>query len=255
MSQFSDEPIIDVERRTKEIGKILGDPTLFPVDFLNWLKRYIEQSGITLPASAIIGGFKPGAGSVRNLAPGLILPFGGGSPPSGALLCDGASYLRANYPLLFAEVGTTWGAVDGSTFNVPDLRGRALYGVDGALGLGNVDGRATGNRGPTHHHAAGTLGTNTTGSHSHGGGTGGAGGHDHSLGVTLANAINAADSAMAIPTTSGSGTFFTSAVGDHSHGIGSDGSHSHTVSGNTSGGGGQDTPGYAVVLYVITTGQ
>ena len=51
MSQFSDEPIVDVEKRTKEVGQILGDPTLFPVEFLNWLKRYLEQSGMQLPAS------------------------------------------------------------------------------------------------------------------------------------------------------------------------------------------------------------
>ena len=70
MSQYSDEPIVDVEKRTREVGQILGDPTLFPVEFLNWLKRYIEQSGITLPASSIIGGFKPGSGSVSNLAAG-----------------------------------------------------------------------------------------------------------------------------------------------------------------------------------------
>lgn len=244
-----DDGIVDVEKRTKEIDDILGDPTLFPVDFLNWLKRYIEQSGITLPASAIIGGFKAGSGSVRNLAPGLILPFGGGSPPSGSLLCNGQSVARLTYPLLFAEIGTVWGSVDADTFNVPDLRGRAPYGEDTGLALGVTDGRAAAARGPTHHHAV-SLSTNSTGSHSHGGSTGGAGGHSHTAFGTVTGG-----------TAWGGGTGFTttdtstSGVGDHSHTIGSDGSHSHTVSGDTSGGGGQDTPGYAAVLYVITTGQ
>jgi microcystin-dependent protein len=36
---------------------------------------------------------------------------------------------RVTYGTLFAAVGTTYGAGDGSTtFNVPDLRGRAVAG-------------------------------------------------------------------------------------------------------------------------------
>ena len=43
------------------------------------------------------------------------------------LLCDGGAYSRAAYARLFAEIGTKYGAGDGSTtFNVPDPRGRAL---------------------------------------------------------------------------------------------------------------------------------
>ena len=43
------------------------------------------------------------------------------------LLCDGAAYSRTTYAQLFAQVGTSFGAGDGSTtFNVPDPRGRAL---------------------------------------------------------------------------------------------------------------------------------
>lgn len=43
------------------------------------------------------------------------------------LLCDGSEVSRAAFPQLFAEIGTTWGAGDGSTtFNIPDLIGAAL---------------------------------------------------------------------------------------------------------------------------------
>lgn len=63
--------------------------------------------------------------------PGLIVPFSGGSVPSGWLLCDGSAKSRAGYPDLYAVIGTTWGAGDGSTtFNVPDGRGRVLVGRD-----------------------------------------------------------------------------------------------------------------------------
>ena len=65
---------------------------------------------------------------------GAIVPFGG-AIPVGALACDGTSYLRSDYPDLFAVIGTTWGAADGTHFNVPDLRGRALVGAGTGSGL------------------------------------------------------------------------------------------------------------------------
>ena len=34
------------------------------------------------------------------------------------------------YAALFSLVGTTFGSVDGSTFNLPDLRGRVPFGLD-----------------------------------------------------------------------------------------------------------------------------
>jgi microcystin-dependent protein len=68
---------------------------------------------------------------------GLIFPFAGDASliPDGTLLCDGASYLRTSYPDLFAVIGVTWGSVDGSHFNVPDLRGRVPLGVGHGSGL------------------------------------------------------------------------------------------------------------------------
>jgi len=53
---------------------------------------------------------------------GVVMGWGGpGSPPAGWLVCDGTSLLRASYPSLFAAIGTTYGAVDGTHFNLPDL--------------------------------------------------------------------------------------------------------------------------------------
>lgn len=59
---------------------------------------------------------------------GVIVPFAGGILPSGWLVCDGSSLLRADFPNLFAAIGTVWGAVDGTHFNIPDLRGQTLVG-------------------------------------------------------------------------------------------------------------------------------
>jgi len=67
---------------------------------------------------------------------GEIVTFAGSSNPSTNFLpCDGASYLRSDYPDLFAAIGTVYGAVDGSHFSVPDLRGRSPVGAGTGSGL------------------------------------------------------------------------------------------------------------------------
>lgn len=54
---------------------------------------------------------------------GIIEMYGGATAPAGYLLCDGASYVRADYAALFAAIGTTFGAGSGTIFSVPDMRG------------------------------------------------------------------------------------------------------------------------------------
>lgn len=75
--------------------------------------------------------------SVSYLVPtGTILDFGGTSAPTGFLLCDGSAVNRTTYAALFAAISTTWGVGDGSTtFNLPDLRGRAAIGSGTGSGL------------------------------------------------------------------------------------------------------------------------
>jgi len=69
---------------------------------------------------------------------GIIQPFGGASAPTGYLACDGSAVSRTTYADLFASIGTTWGAGDGSTtFAVPDLRGAFLRGT-GSHGTRNM---------------------------------------------------------------------------------------------------------------------
>jgi microcystin-dependent protein len=58
------------------------------------------------------------------------LPWSGTTAPSGWLLCYGQSLSRATYAALFAVIGTTFGSVDGSSFSLPDLRGRIAAGKD-----------------------------------------------------------------------------------------------------------------------------
>lgn len=67
--------------------------------------------------------------------PGMIIAFGAANAPTGFLICNGAAISRTTYASLFAVIGTTWGTGDGSTtFNLPDLRGVFLRGLDSGKG-------------------------------------------------------------------------------------------------------------------------
>ena len=69
------------------------------------------------------------ASNLERLLPvGAILPYCGTSAPSYFKLCDGTSYLRADYPALFTVIGTSYGSVDASHFNVPNLQNRIPMG-------------------------------------------------------------------------------------------------------------------------------
>lgn len=62
---------------------------------------------------------------------GAIVAFGGATAPGGWLICDGSAVSRTTFAALFAAIATAYGAGDGSTtFNLPDLRGRAAVGKD-----------------------------------------------------------------------------------------------------------------------------
>lgn len=60
---------------------------------------------------------------------GMIFPYGSATPPAGFYLCDGALKNRVTDARLFAIIGTSYGAGDGSTtFGLPDLRSRFPLG-------------------------------------------------------------------------------------------------------------------------------
>lgn len=98
--------------------------------------------------------------------PGTVVDFAGSTPPLGWLLCTGQAVSRATYSELYAVIGTTYGAGDGSsTFNLPDARGRVIVGRSTAdtefSALGSVGGAKT--------H---TLTIEETAPHTHGPGNG-----------------------------------------------------------------------------------
>jgi microcystin-dependent protein len=89
---------------------------------------------------------------------GGLMPYLGASAPNSSFaLPSGQTISRVTYSVLFALVSTTFGNGDGSTtFGLPDLRGRAIFGKDNMGGSaagrisvagGNFDGTVLGGTG------------------------------------------------------------------------------------------------------------
>ena len=93
--------------------------------------------------------------------PGDIKMWAGTTTPAGWLSCWGQAVSRTTYAALFAVVGTTYGAGDGSTtFNLPNMIGRVPVGPTASYapmnGLGKMGGEfdvtLTSNQMPVHTH-------------------------------------------------------------------------------------------------------
>lgn len=197
--------------------------------------------------------------------PGVVKHYAGASAPAGWLACTGQAVSRTTYAALFAAIGTTWGAGDGTTtFNLPPAD-RMLMGAGVAYAVGATGGSkdavivshthtgTTGNESANHTHS-GT--TSTQGSHTHGvsGGSGGAaailgtqGGSVGGLGAGAAagnyyQQYNGVDILQAAG--SHSHTFTTSTVSaNHTHGF-------TTASAGVSGTN-ANLPPYAAMLLII----
>lgn len=75
---------------------------------------------------------------------GSVQMFASGNIPAGWLLCNGAAVSRTTYAALWATIGTTFGAGNGSTtFNVPNLGGRFPLGASASYPIATTGGAAT----------------------------------------------------------------------------------------------------------------
>lgn len=114
-----------------------------------------------------------GASSNQSVAPllpaGVIVAWAGSSAPDGWLVCDGSAISRSTYSALWILCSTTFGSGDGSlTFNIPDVRGRAIYGTSTGLTRATTStaissfAASTTGAGGAHTHSTTTASVNST---------------------------------------------------------------------------------------------
>jgi len=94
----------------------------------------IEIAGITPPVGMntfVVAGMVLSDMSQGGVPTGVISAWTSGDLPDGWLVCDGSEISRGEYSALFDVIGVHYGSGNGvSTFNVPDLRGRSIVGLD-----------------------------------------------------------------------------------------------------------------------------
>lgn len=214
------------------------------------------------------------ASAAQLLPSGVPLPYAGSAAPTGYLLCDGSAVSRTTYANLFAVIGTTYGAGNGtSTFNVPNIGGRVPVGkgagtfaVLGATG-GEETHVTTVAEMPPHNHTAvaisagtpaGTLATTSlvtdgeSTTHFHG--------YTKPVMSTIIFNVGSADSMTLCTSTvaantgvEGNGHTHTIAAHGHTFTGTPMGTHNHTIN-NTGGGAAHNNlQPYIVLNYIIKT--
>ena len=195
-------------------GTLTGDLTLAGNPTTNNMasnKAYVDAQVAGIPAAT-------------DLTPaGTIIYSARSTAPTGYLHANGAAISRTTFATLFAAIGTTYGAGNGSTtFNVPDLRGEFLRGLDSGKGIdsGRTLGSVQNGQNASHSHSvSGTTSTASltgsfrpgnhqaanlaTGVFSDGGNVGGLEGHDANNGRQINFNANHNHSFSATTSTSG----------------------------------------------------
>lgn len=165
--------------------------SLWPTTLNNSLtiSYWFDDSGsaVTTPATG------------QQAVSGEIKMWPGVTAPSGYLLCNGAIFNNTDYPALAAILGTTFGGVAGTSFAVPDFRGRLPLGSSSTVALNSNEGVAEASRNLSHTHTATIVD------------------HIHFSGTYVANDTSLTQATNT--TTGGTANRLTSPV-SHGHGIG-----------------------------------
>ena len=107
----------------------------------------VAGSGLSGGTITTSGTISLDSNTSQSLVPaGAVMHFAGSTCPSGWTLANGGLVSRTTFASLFAAIGTTYGAGDGSTtFALPELRGEFLRslsngraGVDAGRALGSA---------------------------------------------------------------------------------------------------------------------
>ena len=147
-------------------------PSMFTNGQGEWILQNAGPSGISMNVTSVHTTSIQHWNAILSASPtvGDIKMNVASTERNGWLLCDGRALNRATYASLFAVIGTTFGAPNGSTFNLPSAAGRVL----GTTGPGFAVGTATGL-------SQTALVAANIPSHTHSGTTGSSGDHTHSV--------------------------------------------------------------------------
>ena len=171
---------------------------------------------------------------IEGIPTATIVPWSDTSVPSGFLECNGQAVSRTTYSALFAIVGTTYGAGNGSTtFEVPNLADNVAVGRSNAKALASTGGAntvaPTGNVGGSTANA--TLTSGQLAAHTHPNSGGGGSRTNVNFDGTYGGQWNTGNSGSA-----GSGT-----------------GHAHNMSATFTGDANSVLQPYIAVMYIIKT--
>jgi microcystin-dependent protein len=172
-----------------------------------------------------------------------VQSYVGATAPTGWLLCDGTAVSRTTYLDLFNLVGTTYGVGDGSTtFNTPNMKGRAIVGYDPSQAEFDTMGETGGEK-------AHALSVAEMPSHSHTGTAAGGGSHSHNT-TTWGFSYGTTAGTVAV-------TRHSSASAQYTYSMASDteANHTHTVTTVAQGSGTAHNvlQPYIALNYIIKT--
>ena len=177
---------------------------------------------------------------VQGVNTGIIVPWSAAALPSGFLECNGALVSRSTYADLFAVVGTTYGAGDGSsTFKLPDLQNNIIIGKSNNKALASTGGSENISANVVFDSLTtenATLSTAQLASHAHGGGIGT---------VTGINRVDTSTVSSSQPLTYLTNTSNAGSGSGHSHNLAVSNTAANVV--------GSVLQPYVVTLYIIKT--
>ncbi len=208
-----------------------------------------SSSGETLTCSAYVD-------QIDSTPIGTILIYAGNKVPSGYLLADGSALRISQYSDLYNAISTTYGRPkDKNTFNLPNLKGKVVVGMNADETefdtLGETGGKKAhllnGREMPSHTHTASTTTSSESGAHTHG----------LYGGQALVVNSTASDSTMALASgfsnQSNNGWWY--GVNKNVGSIVSNGAHTHDVTGATATTGSSEAHNnlqpYITLKYII----
>jgi len=236
-----------------------GANVFSPITYYTYRRITASGSGTTDPSADFTNWVQ-----ISGELPGMIKMWPTATAPAMHLLCNGQAVSRTTYAALFAVIGTTFGAGNGSTtFNLPNYNDRMPIGAGSTYALNAQGGSkdaiavehthtfsASTDVHTGHQHYNNNLGTSTNGSHT----------HTLNSHATLRSS-DCCSYSFPQPNGSANSTQMSaiSTAGDHNHTVSGwsdiNGAHSHSLSGTTATAGSAGTnanlPPYIGIYFII----